>query len=168
MKTHTLIFAAIAAVSAAAVPVAAFATGPASNAGSLSLGEMLAHMESAYAAKVTAIQFDASGDKRPHYHVDLRFPQSGIARLDVDAMTREISAHQVLPLGPEVATLSEATALVAAQIPGQVTTAALDAGDGARPHYDVDVRLAGGKTARVKVDAATRSIGWRQPAIVDD
>ena len=168
MKIYTLIFAAIAAISAAAVPVATFAAGRTSNAGSLSLGEMVAHMESAYQGEVTAIQFDASGDKRPHYHVDIRFPQSGLARLDVDAVTREISAHQVLPLGSELATLSEVTALIRAQIPGQMTTATLDAGDGVMPHYDVDVRLSGGKTARVKVDAATRSIGWRQPAIVDE
>jgi uncharacterized membrane protein YkoI len=118
--------------------------------------------------RVTAIQFDASVDKRPHYHVDLRFPQSGIATLDVDAVTREISAHHVLELGSDVATLPEVSALIAQQIPGQMTIATLDAADGLAPHYDVDVRLLGGKLARVKVDAATRSIGWPQPAIIDE
>jgi uncharacterized membrane protein YkoI len=168
MKTCTLIFTAIAALSATVVPVAAIAAEPPLNAGSRSLAETVAHMESTYQGEVTAIQFDASGDKRPHYHVDLRFPQSGIARLDVDAVTHEISAHQILPRGPEWATLSDVTTLIAAQIPGQVTIATLDAAAGVVPHYDVDVRLSNDKTARVKVDAATRAIGWRQPAIVDE
>ena len=44
----------------------------------------------------------------------------------------------------------------------------VDTGDGTRPHYDVDVRIGGGKVARLKVDAETRSTGWRQPAIVDE
>jgi uncharacterized membrane protein YkoI len=163
MKMHILMFTAIAAVSAAAV-----AAGPASSSRPLRLGEMVTHMESAYHGEVTAIQFDASGDKRAHYHVDIRFPRSALARLDVDAVTREISAHQAPPLAPEFATLSEVTTLVAAQLPGQLTIAELDAGDGVAPHYDVDVRVPGGKIARLKVDAATRSIGWCQPAIIEE
>ena len=163
MKIHTLVFTAVAAASAVA-----FAATPAPDLHPLRLGEMVAHMESTYHGKVTAIQFDASGDKRPHYHVDIRFPQSGLARLDVDAASREISAHDVGPLAPGSATLAEAAALVVAQLPGQLTIAELDACDGAAPHYDVDARLGGGKIARLKVDAATRSIGWRQPAVVDE
>jgi uncharacterized membrane protein YkoI len=70
-----------------------------------------------------------------------------------------------LASGP--ATLSEVTALMGAQLPGQLTYAELDTGDGAPVHYDVDVRILSGKVARLKVDAATPSIGWREPAIVD-
>ncbi|HEX8013221.1 MAG TPA: hypothetical protein VF814_20225 [Casimicrobiaceae bacterium] len=163
MKMHTLLFTALAAFSATAA-----AAGPASDPRPLRLAEMVAHMESNYGGEVTAIQFDASGDKRPHYHVDLWYPQFGLVRYDVDAVSRGISAHDTGDLPPGSATLSEVTTLVATQLPGQLTVAELDTGDGASPHYDVDVRVAGGKIARLKVDAATRSIGWRQPAVVDE
>ena len=89
MKTHTLVFTALAAASAIAV-----AASPAPNVHPVRLGQVVAHMESTYQAKVIAIEFDDSGDKAPHYHVDMRFPQSGLARLDVEASTREISAHE--------------------------------------------------------------------------
>jgi uncharacterized membrane protein YkoI len=159
MKMHTLVFAALAAVSAVAV-----ASGSASGTRALRVGEMVKHLESTYHGEVISIQLDASGDKRPHYHVDVRYPQ-GVARLDVDAVTREIwSRETTLPAGS--ATLSEITALVSMHLPGELLIAELDTGYGADPHYDVDVRLDGGQVARLKVDAATRSIGWRQPAVI--
>jgi hypothetical protein len=30
------------------------------------------------------------------------------------------------------------------------------------------VRVPGGKIARLKIDALTRGIGWRQPAVIDE
>ena len=163
MKMQTLVFAALAAVAAPA-----FAASPAPDARPLRLAEVVTYMEATCGGEVTAIQLDASGDKSPHYHVDMRYPESGLARVDVDAVTREIFAHDTGPLEPASATLSEVATLVAAQLPGQLMIAELDTGDGAAPHYDVDARIAGGKIARLKVDAATRSIGWRQPAVIDE
>lgn len=164
MKMHTLVFTALTAVSAAAV-----AADPTLNAPQLRLAEMVKYMESTYHGEVTAIELDTAGDKRPHYHVDIRYPQSGLARLDVDAVTRELYSHDTGLLPPGMATLPDVTTLVATQLPGrQLMIAQLDTGDGAAPHYDVDVRLGGGKIARLKVDAATRSIGWRQPAVIDE
>jgi uncharacterized membrane protein YkoI len=162
MKLQTLLFTALAAISANAV-----AAGAASDSRPFRLADMVAHMESTYYGEVTAIQFDGSGDKRPHYHVDLWYPQLGLVKFDVDAVSREIVVHETDSLPPGSATLSEVTALVATQVPGQLTIAELDTGEGAAPHYDVDVRLGNGKIARLKIDAATRSIGWRQPAVAD-
>jgi len=99
-------------------------------------------------------------------NVDMRFPGSGAATLDVDAMTLAIASRDAGPLAAGSATLSEAVALVAAQIPGQLTMAELDAGAGAPPHYDIDILLPQGALARLKVDTATRQIAWREPAIV--
>jgi uncharacterized membrane protein YkoI len=163
MKMHTLLFTALAAASASAA-----AASPAPEPRLVALGAMVAHLESTYKGKVTAIQLDAAGDKPAHYHVDIRFPQSGLARIDVDAVTRDISAHEARPLPPGSATLPEVTTLVGAQLPGEVTIAELDAADGVEPHYDVDVRVPGGKIARLKIDALTRGIGWRQPAVIDE
>jgi uncharacterized membrane protein YkoI len=159
---HTLVFTALAAISATAATAESTP-----DPRPLRLAEMVAYMESNYGGEVTAIQFDASGDKRPHYHVDLWYPQLGVARLDVDAATRDLLAHDTGDLPSGAATLSEVAALIGAQLPGQLVYAELDMGDGAPAHYDVDVRIPSGKVARLKVDAATRSIGWRQPAIVD-
>ena len=158
---HTLVFTALAAISASA---AAESTAPRP----LRLAEMVAYLESNNAGEVVGIELDGSGDKRPHYHVDLWYPQLGLARYDVDAVTGDISAHDTGGPPSGAATLYEATALIAAQLPGQLIHVELDTGDGAPAHYDVDMRVADGKIARLKVDAATRSIGWRQPAIVDE
>jgi uncharacterized membrane protein YkoI len=160
---HTLVFTALAAISATAATAESTP-----DPRPLRLAEMVAYMESNHGGEVTAIQFDASGDKRPHYHVDLRYPELGLAKYDVDAVSRDISAHDTGDLPSGAATLSEVTALVSGQLPGRLIYAELDTGDGARAHYDVDVRIAGGKIARLKVDAETRSIGWRQPAVMDD
>jgi hypothetical protein len=59
-------------------------------------------------------------------------------------------------------------ARISQEISHEDAIAELDTGDGTRPHSDVDVRIGGGKVARLKVDAETRSTGWRQPAIVDE
>lgn len=100
MKTHTLVLTALAAASAFAV-----AASPVPNLHPLRLGEMVTHIESTYHGKVMAIAFDASGDKRPHYHVDIRLPQSGVTRLDVDAASRAISAHDVGAVPPGAGSL---------------------------------------------------------------
>ena len=133
----------------------------------LKLAEVVAHMESRYPGEVVAIQFDGSGDKRAHYHVDMRFPESGLASLDIDAVSLAMASRDVAPLTAGSPTLVYAAALIASQIPGQVIAAELDAFQGVAPHYDVDVRLPQGAIARLKVDTATLQIAWRNPAIVD-
>jgi uncharacterized membrane protein YkoI len=146
--------------------VAAYATGPSSPTSSSTLARTVAHLESRYEGEVVAIQLDASGDKSPHYHVDMQFPESGIARVDVDAATLAIVGRSPEPLETGDATLAEVTALIAEHVPGQVASAELDTSHGTLPHYDVDVRLPQGDMARLVIDAASRAIGWRTPAIL--
>ena len=137
----------------------------ASPAGSrpLALDEAVATLEAHYQGKVVAIALDDAGDKPAHYHVDMRFPESGLARVDVDAATLEIAARDVAapPLG-----LLHAVARVAAAVEAPLLAAHLDAAGGAPAHYDVDVRLPDGWIARLKVDATSGQIGWRTPAVV--
>ncbi|MFO1315670.1 MAG: PepSY domain-containing protein [Burkholderiales bacterium] len=127
------------------------------------LNEAVAALESRYPGKVVAIAFDDAGDKAAHYHVDMRFPESGLARVDVDATTLEIASRDAAtpPLG-----LLHAVARVASAVDGPLLAAHLDTASGAPAHYDVDVRLPEGWVARLKVDAASGQIGWRTPAVV--
>ncbi|MEO8508199.1 MAG: hypothetical protein ABI593_11265, partial [Betaproteobacteria bacterium] len=134
----------------------------------LGLGETVARLETRYPGSVVAIEFDGSGDKAAHYHVDMLFPTSGLARLDVDAVTLEIASRESVPLAAGSAALVYAAALVTASIDGQMLGVNFDASNGVPAHYDVDVRLPQGAIARLKVDAATREIGWRIPAIITD
>lgn len=134
----------------------------------LELGDVVAVMESRYPAKVVAIELDAAGDKPAHYHVDLRFAENGIAKLDVDAATLQVAAREASALSPASMPLVHATALIMTSIPGQLIRAELDATNGVAPHYDVDVKLPQGAIARLKIDATTRQIGWRTPAIITD
>ena len=161
MKMHTLVLTAIAAISATA---AAAETTPRPEP--FRLAEMVTYMESTYGGRVTAIELDASGDKRPHYHVDLWYPEAGSAQVDVDAVSRKIVARDAGQLPAGSATLAEVAMLVSTQLPGRLTIAQLDTDDGARPHYDVDVRVDERRIARLKIDAATRAIAWRQPPVV--
>jgi uncharacterized membrane protein YkoI len=131
------------------------------------LQEIVSHVEATYKGEVTAIQFDDSGDKPAHYHVTVRWPEKGATTLDVDAASRNISVHQArFPRGRGSVSLAEVIKFVAARVPGHLLRAELDAGAGAAPHYDVDVLLPGGNIARLKIDATTRALGWRQPAVV--
>jgi uncharacterized membrane protein YkoI len=163
MKIPTLALTMIALSAATTIAVASRPAVP-----PLTLADLVGHMESNYPGEVVAIQFDGAGDKRPHYHVDMRFPESGLASLDIDAVTLAMASRDVVPLTAGSATLADAAALIATQIPGQVIVAELDAFQGAAPHYDVDVRLPHGAVARLKVDPATLQIAWRNPAIVDE
>lgn len=124
-------------------------------------------LEARYAGQVTAIELDAAGDRPAHFHVDMRFPQSGIARLDVDAATLAVASRE--PSGPPPATpFVYAVALVGSAVEGRVVATRLDDTNGAPAHYDVDVALPSGAIARLKVDAATGAIGWRTPAIAGE
>jgi hypothetical protein len=163
MKIRTLVLALIGVSSATA-----FATGMSQTGRPATLAEMVAHMESKYPGQVAAIQYDASGAKGPHFHVDMRFAASGLARVDVDAVTRRITSRDASPLPAGSVTLSEAAALIGAQLPGQVIVAELDSALGMSPHYDVDVRLPQGGVAQLTMDPATRQIAWRDPAILAD
>jgi uncharacterized membrane protein YkoI len=162
MHIYTLAFALLGLSSTA------FAANPPLTGPALELGDVVATMESRYPAKVVAIQLDASGDKPTHYHVDLRFAEDAIAKLDVDAATLQVSAREASELSPVAIPLVHATALIMTSIPGQLLRAELDATNGVAPHYDVDVKLPQGAIARLKVDATTRQIGWRTPAIISD
>jgi uncharacterized membrane protein YkoI len=161
MKIRTLALTAIAFSSAAA-----FAMSPSSADPTIKLADVVEQLEALYPGEVTAIQLDASGDKPAHYHVDMRFPASGLARVDVDALTFALSSHDSEPLAVGSPTLAETVAWVASQLPGRVTAAQLDSTYDVPPHYDIDVRLPDGNVARVKLDPQTRQIAWRNPAIV--
>jgi uncharacterized membrane protein YkoI len=125
------------------------------------LADMVSYLESRYGGQVVAIALDGSGDKPAHYHVDLAYPKSGVALLDVDAATRAIASRdEARALG---FSLEQAVAKVTAHVGGDVTLAEVDATLPA--HYDVDVRLPGGDLARLKVDATSGRIDWRTPAI---
>ena len=131
------------------------------------LADTVQALESRYPGKVVAIELDAAGDRPAHYHVDLRFPASGLARLDVDAATLAIAGREPLPLAAAPTPFVYAVALVSSAIvDGQVVATRLDHGNGAPTHYDVDVALPAGSIAQLKVDAATGQVAWRTPAIV--
>jgi uncharacterized membrane protein YkoI len=156
------------AVALLALSSSALAADPSVTSRALELGDVVAAMESRYPAKVVAVQLDAAGDKPAHYHVDLRFAEDAIAKLDVDAATLQVSAREASELSPSAIWLVHATALIMSSIPGQLLSAELDATNGVAPHYDIDVKLPQGAIARLKVDATTRQIGWRTPAIISD
>jgi uncharacterized membrane protein YkoI len=156
------------AVALLALSSSALAADPSLTGRPLELADVVATMESRYPARVVAIQLDASGDKPAHYHVDLRFAGDGVAKLDVDAATLEAEPREASQLSPESMPLVHAAALVMTAIPGQILATELDATNGVTPHYDVDVKLPQGAIARLKVDATTRQIGWRTPAIISD
>jgi hypothetical protein len=126
---------------------------------------MVAHLETTYPGEVIAIELDNSGDKPAHYHVDMRFPEAGIARVDVDATTFELASRDNARLPRGAANVGEVAGLVGTMMPGPVTVTALDSIDGVAPHYHVDVRLDHG-TAQLKVDPVTRAVTWREPAII--
>jgi uncharacterized membrane protein YkoI len=125
-------------------------------------------MESRYQGEVIAIALDDSGDKAAHYHVDLRYPGTGIAKLDVDAGTLEIGARNLPRPSEGWKTLTDAAESTARQLGGQVIAAELDAIDGTSLHYDIDVLLPEGQVARLKVDPQTQKVAWRTPPIIAD
>jgi uncharacterized membrane protein YkoI len=86
MKIRTFALTAIALSAAATIAVASAPPGS-----PLKLAQVVAHMESLLPGEVAAIHFDGSGDKRPHYDVDVRLPQGAIARLEVDPATLQIA-----------------------------------------------------------------------------
>ena len=132
------------------------------------LADAVTELESRYPGKVVAIVLDDAGDKAAHYHVDMQFPGSASVRIDVDAATLAIESRDAGHLPAGSATLAEAAALLAGAIPGEILLAELDAATGPAAHYDVDVRLPQGAVARLKVDATTRRIDWRTPAVIAD
>ncbi|MCC7217015.1 MAG: PepSY domain-containing protein [Burkholderiales bacterium] len=158
MKLGTPAFTLLMLSSAGAFAATLPAGGPA-----IPLDEAVRALESRYPGKVVAIALDDSGDKAAHYHVDMRFPESGLARVDVDAATLEIGSRDAAT--PTLGLL-HAVARAASAVDAPLLAAHLDAASGASAHYDVDVRLPDGWLGRLKVDAATGQIGWRTPAIV--
>ncbi|MFO1413654.1 MAG: hypothetical protein U1F10_07030 [Burkholderiales bacterium] len=152
----------------ALVPVALLATlaagasaaSPAPN----TLSGVVQALEARYPGQVTAIELDAAGDRPAHFHVDMRFPESGVARLDVDAVTLAVASREPAATAPATPFVY-AVALVGSAIDGRVVGTRFDDTNGAPAHYDVDVALPSGAVARLKVDAATGVVGWRTPAI---
>lgn len=133
------------------------------------LGEVVSHIESRYGGEVVAIAFDDGGDKAAHYHVDVRYPLAGTAKLDVDAATLAVDARlQPLPEEKWTTSLAGAAAYAATHLGGQVLNGELDSVGGASAHYDIDVRLVNGAIARVKVDPRTTQMSWRTPPVVAD
>ena len=159
MHIRTLLFAALVGGSATSFAASAAPT--------IGIGDAVAQLESRYPGTVIAIALDDSGDRPAHYHVDMRFARSGLARLDVDAATLAVASREPVALTDGSATLVYAAALVTSSVSGQILAAQLDATNGA-PHYDVDVRLPQGAIARLKVDPLSGDIAWRTPAVALD
>ena len=151
------------AVAAAFISTTVFAS---STAQPRALRDVVPMLEARYSAEVVALALDESGDKAPHYHAELRYPGQAIARIDVDAATLEASAHRGSSSPFGWVSLAEAASVVAGALDGEAIVASLDLSDGAVPHYDVDVRLASGGIARLKVDPATKRLDWRMPAVL--
>lgn len=129
------------------------------------LADVVRTLEARYPGEVTVIELDAGGDRPAHFHVDMRFPASGTARLDVDAATLAIASREPAGIAPATPFVY-AVALVGSAIEGQVVASRYDDTNGAPAHFDVDVALPSGAIARLKVDAATGRVGWRTPAVV--
>lgn len=135
----------------------------------MKLADAVAYVQSQYPGEVIAAELDATGDKSPHFHVDVRFPHGRTAKLEVDALTRRIASRQPpAELPPGAMTLPQAVQYVTQRLDGQVTTAELDASDGLSPHYHVDFRMADGRTARFRLDPVTGHAGFRHPAMEDE
>lgn len=66
---------------------------------------------------------------------------------------------------PGQMTLEQVIAYVQYRFPGQVTVAKYDRSDSERGHYQVDVRFAHGRTAKLDVDAATGEFASLPPAM---
>lgn len=164
MKTRTLLVSALALAAVATVTAVAASRSP--QLQPLTLAEMVNHLEAKYPGEVITIRFDAGDEKGPHYHVDMRFRQSGLARVDVDAVTLKLASRDEASLPAGAASLAEAAALIAAELPGQVKAVELDSALDVRAHYDIDVLLPQGGVAQLELDPSTRRIGWREPAIV--
>jgi len=130
------------------------------------LRDVVKRLEARYPGEVVAITRDASDAERPHYHVDMSFGAAGLARLDVDAATLALDTRDLPQASPGGASLTEAVTLVAANVPGEIIAAEIDAVPGVVPHYEIDVRLPSRAVARLRVDAATRDISWRSPRVV--
>jgi uncharacterized membrane protein YkoI len=146
--------------------VVASAGSAAASASGYRIAQTVYAMEARYPGTVEMIELDDAGDRPAHYHVDMRFPASGVARLDVDAATLEIASRETTAV-PAALPLLDAVAVVTAAIgDGRIVATRLDVANGAPAHYDVDVALGNGALARLKVDAATGAIAWRAPAIV--
>lgn len=130
------------------------------------IAETVRAMEARYPGKVAAIELDADGDVPAHYHVDMRFPESGMARLNVDASTLAIASRESMERPAARVSLPSAAALVSSAIAdGRIVAARLDLENRAPGHYDIDVALPAGVLARLKVDATSGAIAWRTPAI---
>jgi uncharacterized membrane protein YkoI len=128
------------------------------------LAQTVSYLESRFPGEVIAIAIDDAGDKPAHYHVDMKLP-SGTGRWDVDAATRAISARPPAAPAKGAIPLAQAADYAASQLRGDVIAAYYDATQGAREHYDVDVRLSTGAVARLKVDPASRELSWRTPPV---
>ena len=139
----------------------------AASASTYRIAQTVYAMEARYPGTVELIELDDAGDRPAHYHVDMRFPDSGVARLDVDAATLDIASRETTPAMSSGVPLLHVVAVVTTAIQdGRIVATRLDFANGAPAHYDVDVALRNGALARLKVDAATGGIAWRAPAIV--
>jgi uncharacterized membrane protein YkoI len=161
---------ALAAASIAAWSAGAIAAEVSSVTQPVPVRDTVAYVEALYRGEVVAIELDAAGDKAAHYHVDLRYPGSVVAPLEVDATSLEAQVRHAQPSAAAGwTTLGDAAALAARQLgTGEVIAAQLDATDSSAAHYEVDIRLPAGQVARLKVDPQTQALTWRVPAIASN
>jgi uncharacterized membrane protein YkoI len=154
-------------MSLAVVSATSFATDLSRSGTASELAQTVSYLETRFPGRVVAIAMDDAGDKPAHYHVDMKLP-SGTGRWDVDAATRAISARYPTAPADGAIALAEAADYAASQLRGDVIAAHYDATQGAREHYDVDIRLSTGAIARLKVDPKSRELSWRTPAVTTD
>ena len=161
MKIRSLALAAF--VLASAPPLAAGeAWSPAAPKG---LAATVAELESLYRGDVVGVRYDAADETPAHYHVDVLYPGPVLLAVEVDATTLDVVRTREAARANDSRTLADAAAFAASNLGGEVTAIALDPGAGRSAHYDVDVRVADGRTARLTVDPATRQIAWRSPPV---
>lgn len=103
--------------------------------------------ESRHRDEVIAMRDGVAADAEDHHHVDLRSPGNRA------------------PLGTRPATLSDVAATAAELLHGEATSAVLNTTADGSSRYDVDVRVADGRVARLTIDSSTRQIGWRTPPV---
>lgn len=159
MKLRSIAFAATVLLAASAVA----SDRPPANSPTLS--KVVERLESRFHGDIVSVRYDDATGVVPHYHVDVRYTGHLLLGFDVDAETLDVVATPDVARDAPPAALADIAALAAVRMDGKVTSVALDAGRQGAPRYDVDVRVADGRIARLTVDPATREIGWRTPPV---
>jgi len=134
----------------------------------MSLHEAVAYTQSKFPGEVLIVKYDHSRAENPHYHIDMRFANGAVARLDLDAVNgRFMNVPATSEQSPARMTLRQAVERVKSLIPGQVTFAELDATDRGDPHFHVDLLLDSGHVVWLRVEP-NGDLFWRDAVARND